>query len=98
GVDAYARQHRAEDFFLVDAHVGRYVVEQRTTQPEPAFAAFTGGGGVEVAAVDHQRCTFLHALRDIAGDALERSGMHDWAHFRLQGEPVASPDGAGRSE
>src|SRR5690554_4521696 len=95
GVDAHARQHRAEDFFLVDAHVGRYVVEQRTTQPEPAFAAFTGGGGVEVAAVDHQRCTFLHALLDIAGDALERSGMHDGAHFRFQVEPVANLECAG---
>jgi hypothetical protein len=34
GLGAHDLQHRAEDFFLVGAHVGRHIVEQRRADEE----------------------------------------------------------------
>ena len=45
----HAGQHRAEDLFLVDAHLRRDVVEQRAAGEEAAFEA----GHLTAAAVHH---------------------------------------------
>src|SRR5207245_11290559 len=60
---AHAGEHRAEDLFLVDLHLGRDMVEPRAAHPEPAPATFTGLSAVEAAAVDEQLGAFLRALR-----------------------------------
>ena len=66
---AHARQHRAEDLFLVDLHRRRDVVEQRAAGEEAVLVARRPSCA---AAVDDQRRAFGDAGRDVALDALER--------------------------
>ncbi|MCY1435313.1 hypothetical protein D9M71_514030 [compost metagenome] len=80
-LDAHARQHRSEDFFLVDLHLGGDMVEHRATQPEAPGAIGTGLRAIKAAAVDQQLGTFSDALLDVAGDALVRRLRDDRAHF-----------------
>src|SRR5690606_17015522 len=74
---AYARQHRTEDFFFVDAHLGGDVVEQRATEPETLVAAFARLGTLKLATIGQQCSAFVDADIDIAGDALAGLGGHD---------------------
>src|SRR5690606_24922089 len=78
---AYAAQHRAENFFLIHAHVGGDVIEQGATHPEAVLATFTGFGAVKFATVDQQFGAFLYTFVDAAADALARLLCHDGAHF-----------------
>ncbi|MNL44864.1 hypothetical protein D3C87_1674660 [compost metagenome] len=56
------RQHRTEDLFLVDRHIGLDVVEQRAADIEAVLMAIN----LVAAAVGDQRRALFHALGDIA--------------------------------
>ncbi|MDT4820639.1 hypothetical protein FQZ97_537850 [compost metagenome] len=83
-LDAQARQHRTEDFLLVDAHVRGDVVEQRASQPEAIAAALACSFTVEAATIHQQRGAFLDALLDIAGDAFQRGAGDDRPHLGFE--------------
>ncbi len=58
---AHHRKHGPEDLFLVDAHVGRHLVEQAAAHVVAVLVALHG----EAAAVDHELGAFLDADIDI---------------------------------
>src|SRR5690606_29495804 len=78
---AYAAQHRAEDFILIDAHLGGDMIEQGAAHPEAVLATLTGFGAVKVTAVHQQFGAFLHTFVDAAADAFACLLRHDGAHF-----------------
>ena len=64
---AHHREHRPENFLLVDAHYGRDLVEQAAAHEEAVLVALH----LEAAAVDPQFRTFLDAELDIAFHLVE---------------------------
>src|SRR5215831_10080161 len=70
---AYDRQHRPEDLLLVDAHVGRHLVEQAAAHEEAVLVALQ----LEAAAVDLELRAFLDAEIDVVFHPIElRLGDH----------------------
>ena len=67
---AHAGQHGAEDFFLVDSHLGGHVVKQRAAEPEAIAAALSGLVAVKATAIGQQRGAFLHTEVDVAADTV----------------------------
>ena len=59
-------QHRAEDFFLIDAHVGGDLVEQAAAEIEAVGVR----GNTDVAAIDHQVGAFGDAKVHVAAHLL----------------------------
>src|SRR5262249_56986469 len=67
------REHRAEDFLLINAHLGRHLVEQAAAHEEAALVALQ----LEAATVDLELGAFLKAEIDVALDLVEmRLGDH----------------------
>ena len=50
-VDAHAGQYRTKNFFLVDAHFRRDMVEQRAAHPETLVASWASRRALEAAAI-----------------------------------------------
>ena len=73
-------QHRAENFFAIDAHVGGDMIEQTSTQKETIGMAFDR----VAAAVDDQRCAFGDAGIDIACHFVAMRAGNQRAHFRIE--------------
>src|SRR5690554_1924098 len=87
----HASQYGAEDFFLVDAHLGRYLVEQRTANVEALVVARHF-----VAAPVHQQFGALfHADGDVVLDAFQCFLGNDRAHFGIQMHAVLDLQRAG---
>src|SRR5690606_21274320 len=68
-VDSNAPEHGAEDFFLVNAHVRRDVIEQRAARPETLLAALAGCAAIKAASIDQQLGAFFHSQPDVSVDA-----------------------------
>ena len=81
GVGARHREHRPEDLFLVDLHVGGDVVEQRAAEEVAVLIALQ----LEAAAIDHQLGAFGDAGIDIALHLVVMLLGHQRAHlgFRI---------------
>ena len=77
---AHARQHRAEDLFLVDAHRGRHVVEQGAAGEEAALVS----GHLVAAAIDDELRAFRDTQCDVALDALQRLVRDDRPHLGIE--------------
>ncbi|MNZ71769.1 hypothetical protein D3C78_901350 [compost metagenome] len=65
-------EHRAEDLFLVDGHVGADGGEDRRADEVAVLVA----GDLRMAAIEQQLCAFLHTALDQAVDALQRRAGH----------------------
>ncbi|MDT4866016.1 hypothetical protein FQZ97_1008490 [compost metagenome] len=69
GLGANDRKNRTEDFFLIDAHVRRDIVEQATTHVEAIFITLH----LEVTTIDDEVCAFFDTEIDITANAIECS-------------------------
>src|SRR5450830_71328 len=72
-------QYRSKNFFLVDGHLRRDVIEQGAADKEAVFTTRY----FETAAVDHQLCTLFYALADQTFDTCFRRSGDDRAHFSI---------------
>src|SRR4029079_15049002 len=63
---AHHHQHRGEDLFAIDAHRRRHAIEQTTAEEEAVLEALD----LEAAPINHQARAFLHAVLDVAADAV----------------------------
>src|SRR5450830_1667249 len=81
-IHADTGQHRAEDFFAVDAHLFSHVVEQGRAKPEAVFQARFGRH--VITPVEQQVRAGLDALFDVAADAFQRGARDNRAHFGLE--------------
>ena len=86
----HATQHGAEDLFLVDAHRGRHVVEQRAAGEEAVLMP----RHLEAPAVHHQLRALFHAELDVALDAVARLAGDDGAHLGVELHAVLDLQGA----
>jgi hypothetical protein len=75
---AHHRQHRAEDFFLVDGHFRLDAVEKAAAQEKAVFMTFH----FQPAAINDQLRTFFDTQRDVAGDLVEMLSGDQRTHFR----------------
>ena len=82
--DPHAAQHRAKNFFFVNAHVGRDVVKQGAAHPKAVFAFLASVFAGKGAAVNQQFGAFFNPHIDVAGDALVRNAGNDRAHFSVK--------------
>nr|GEU28076.1 hypothetical protein [Tanacetum cinerariifolium] len=82
---AHHAQDGAENFFLVDGHGGRDVIEQGPANKEAVLAA----GHHVVAAIDDQCRALLHAFADQFLDTLLGGAGHDGPHFGIRRHAVA---------
>ena len=86
----HAGQHRSKDLFLVDAHVGLDVVEQRAAgekallQPRHAVPA----------SIHHQLRPFGHTDADVVLDAITRLTRDNGSHLRVKLHAVFDFQGA----
>ena len=67
-------QHRAEDFFFPNAHLGLHLVDHAGAEQEAVF------GQIAAAAVEGHVGAFLFGDVEIAGDAIAVLGRDDRAH------------------
>ena len=75
GIRAHHRQDRAEDLFLVDAHVRRHMVEEAAAEIIAVLIALH----LEAAPIDRQRRAFRNADVHIAAHPLQRLRRHQRA-------------------
>ena len=74
---AHHAEHRPEDFLLVDAHVGRDIVEQASAEEKAVLVALQ----LQIAAVDNQFRAFLDAEVDVAAHFRQMFGGDQRPHL-----------------
>ena len=79
-VDAYATEHRAKNFFFVNAHRRGNVIKQTAASKKALLVS----GNFDSATIDDKSGAFVDANFDIAFDAFKGLACHDGAHFGVE--------------
>ena len=81
---AHAAEHRSENLFFVNAHVGGDVVKQCSAYPVTIFTACARVFACEFATIHKQVRTLQFTSHDVSADSFISSFGDDRAHFSVK--------------